>query len=76
MTGVDERRDARCTPGQVYRRRQWQPRVREGNTERSLATGSSARCIQDRDETALILWLARWVHWQARVDKLAATLFA
>jgi hypothetical protein len=63
--------DARCAPRQVYRRRQWQPRVRKGNTERSLATGSSRR-IQDRDETALILWLVCWVHRRARVDELAA----
>jgi hypothetical protein len=72
MAGVDEQRDAGCAPGQVSRRRQWQPRVREGNTERSLATGSSSRHTQDRDETALILWLARWVRRRARVCELAA----
>jgi hypothetical protein len=32
MAGVDKRRDAGCAPGQVSRRRQWQPRVWEGNT--------------------------------------------
>jgi hypothetical protein len=72
MAGIDERRDAGCAPGQVSRRRQWQPIVREGNTKRRLATGSSSRHTQDRDDTTLILWLARWVRRRARVDELAA----